>query len=66
MDKALAAMFGKSCGINISPFDVYDTSDPNNTIVVEGGKSVWSCINMDELVGLGGNPKIAFMRLVTE
>ena len=41
MDQTLAAIFGKSCGINISPFKTYTDDDH----VIEGSTSVWTCID---------------------
>ncbi len=49
MDQAIAAMFKKSCGLNISPFKTFTNSSHDD--IVPKSNDVWSCIDEDELLG---------------
>eukprot|EP00038_Savillea_parva_P026770 m.56106 g.56106 ORF g.56106 m.56106 type:complete len:587 (-) comp7652_c0_seq2:173-1933(-) len=60
MDKAIAALFGRSCGLNISPFKTFiDTaSDPDVAphTMVPHSTDAWSCLDLDQLQGNVPNP----------
>eukprot|EP00040_Diaphanoeca_grandis_P030813 m.182974 g.182974 ORF g.182974 m.182974 type:complete len:581 (+) comp32140_c0_seq2:152-1894(+) len=52
MDRALAEVAGQSCGINISPFTYYS----ENHTAIEGGTSIWNCVDTEQLSAIMPNP----------
>jgi len=49
MDNALAAVFGKSCGLNVSPFQNTWTNSNGTGIPLDGSTDVFSCFDTSDV-----------------
>lgn len=51
MDQAIAAIFKKSCGVNLSPFKTYYNDGNQSHIEVPHSTDIWTCVDQDTLGG---------------
>lgn len=51
MDNAISAIFGQSCGFNLTPFGI-DSTDGNSTLL-SASTDFWSCLDTNDVTGSG-------------